>query len=112
MKKLLFAMFVMVFFTFSGFGMGHLSNEIHTNKVERSELMLILGDEYKDVNLDDVPERVKESAKEEGTGIVLKSAKRKQLENGEFVYKVTMESADKGQLEKSYYANGKKYEGR
>jgi hypothetical protein len=110
MKKLMIAMFVMVFFTFSGFGMGHLSNEINSNNLEKSELKMILGDEYKDVNLDEVPERVKESAKEEGTGIVLKSAKRKQLENGEFVYKVTMESAEKGQFEKSYYATGKKYD--
>lgn len=68
--------------------------------------------EFTSIELDDVPQAVKDAAKKEAKNVTLESAERKVLPNGMEVYRLTMDVEDKGQVTKSYYANGKKYEGK
>ncbi|TVQ08583.1 MAG: hypothetical protein EA361_16395 [Bacteroidetes bacterium] len=66
--------------------------------------------EFQSIELDALPRAVKEATEKDGKKVTLESAERKTLPNGEMIYRVTMEVEDKGQVTKSYYANGRKYE--
>lgn len=66
--------------------------------------------EFTAIELDELPQAVKDAVEKDDRNATLESAERKVLPNGEQVYRVTMEVEDKGQVTKSFYANGRKYD--
>jgi hypothetical protein len=67
------------------------------------------GQTFEEVNVDNVPEAVKNAALKDNTNAVIESAEEKVLVNGEKVYRVKLSGTTTGEETKSYYANGREY---
>ena len=64
--------------------------------------------EYIAISVAELPDAVKKAARETKE-VTIESAEMMVLPNGERVYKLTLESPEKGEYTKTYYADGREY---
>lgn len=66
--------------------------------------------EFKSIELTDLPEEVRVAALKNDMAATIQSAEVKKLTTGEKLYRVTLKSAAKGEYSLKFYADGRTYE--
>jgi hypothetical protein len=95
-----------------GFGLVSMADEPtrpyeNQKEIDQREVTQTRG-EYTAISVDDLPDAVKKAARKE-EGVTIDSAEMMVLPNGERVYKLTLQSAEKGEYTKTFYADGREY---
>ena len=66
-------------------------------------------DGFKEINLDQLPEAVKEAAKKDQPDLTVVSAEEKIMPNGEKIYRIMFKSQEKGLFTKTFHADGEEF---
>jgi hypothetical protein len=96
-------------------GTHHRGTQTQTGTQQRGQTQTgVMGrtsddEDFESISVTDVPDEVRGAVRREAGNYTISSAQKKELDNDEEVYKLTLSAAGREQMTKKYYSDGREY---